>query len=128
MTKRQRAQALLQKLRATYTRKPDSFVHGATSLHLLVAIILSAQCTDTKAFGKNVGIAVDTHVMRLAQKLGLRKHTDPIKIERDLMAVIPKKEWFAFTYRLIDYGRAYCVARPHDHAKCPLTAVLQGVL
>ena len=74
------------------------------------------------------GIAVDTHVMRLAQKLGLTKHTDPIKIERDLMAVIPKKEWFAFTYRLIDYGRAYCVARPHDHAKCPLTAVLQGVL
>ena len=76
------------------------------------------------AYGVVDGIAVDTHVMRLAQKLGLTKHKDPVKIERDLMAVIPKKEWFTFTYRLIDYGRAYCVARPHDHAKCPLTIAL----
>jgi endonuclease III len=79
------------------------------------------------AYGVVDGIAVDTHVMRLAQKLGLTKHTDPVRIERDLMAAIPKKEWFAFTYRLIDYGRTYCVARPHDHANCPLTVALQGV-
>jgi endonuclease-3 len=77
------------------------------------------------AYGVVDGIAVDTHVMRLAQKLGLSKHTDPVKIERDLMAAIPKKEWFAFTYRLIDYGRAYCIARPHDHAKCPLSIALR---
>ena len=76
------------------------------------------------AYGVVNGIAVDTHVMRLAQKLGLTKHTDPVRIERDLMTIIPRKEWFAFTYRLIDYGRAYCVARPHDHAKCPLTVAL----
>lgn len=76
------------------------------------------------AYGVVDGIAVDTHVMRLAQKLGLSKYKDPVRIERDLMATIPKKEWFAFTYRLIDYGRAYCVARPHDHTQCPLTAVL----
>lgn len=76
------------------------------------------------AYGVVEGIAVDTHVMRLAQKLGLTKHTDPVRIERDLMAAIPKKEWFPFTYRLIDYGRAYCVARPHDHANCPLTRAL----
>ncbi len=80
------------------------------------------------AYGVVEGIAVDTHVMRLAQKLGLTKYKDPIKIERDLMAAIPKKEWFAFTYRLIDYGRAYCVARPHDHTKCPLTVALTAVL
>ncbi len=79
------------------------------------------------AYGVVDGIAVDTHVMRLAQKLGLTKHKDPVRIERDLMMVIPKKEWFAFTYRLIDYGRAYCVARPHDHAHCPLTLALHGV-
>ncbi len=79
------------------------------------------------AYGVVDGIAVDTHVMRLAQKLGLSKHNDPVKIERDLMAVIPKKEWFAFTYRLIDYGRAYCVARSHAHKSCPLTVALEGL-
>ncbi|MDP3901672.1 MAG: endonuclease III [bacterium] len=66
------------------------------------------------------GIAVDTHVIRLAYKLGLTKHTDPNKIEKDLMAILPKKEWFGFTYRLIDYGRKYCPARHNDHTKCPL--------
>lgn len=79
------------------------------------------------AYGVVDGIAVDTHVKRLAQVLGLTKHTDPVKIERDLMAIIPKKEWFSFTYRLIDYGRAYCVARSHDHARCPLTVALRGI-
>lgn len=79
------------------------------------------------AYGVVDGIAVDTHVMRLAQKLGLTKHKDPVRIERDLMAAIPKEEWFAFTYRLIDYGRAYCVAHPHDHATCPLTVALEGI-
>lgn len=79
------------------------------------------------AYGVVLGIAVDTHVKRLAKLLGLTEHTDPVKIERDLMAAIPKKDWFAFTYRLIDYGRAYCVARPHDHARCPLTVALRGI-
>lgn len=79
------------------------------------------------AYGVVIGIAVDTHVKRLAKLLCLTKHTDPVKIERDLMDVIPKREWFAFTYRLIDYGRAYCVAHPHDHAHCPLTEALAGL-
>lgn len=79
------------------------------------------------AYGVVDGIAVDTHVKRLAKLLGLTKHTDPVKIERDLMVVIPKSEWFSFTYRLIDYGRAYCVARSHDHVHCPLTVALAGV-
>ncbi|HZX01237.1 MAG TPA: endonuclease III [Candidatus Paceibacterota bacterium] len=72
------------------------------------------------AYGVVEGIAVDTHVMRLSKKLGLTDETDPVKIERDLMAIIPKKEWFALTYRLIDYGREYCVARPHANQNCPL--------
>ena len=79
------------------------------------------------AYGIVEGIAVDTHVKRLSKLLGLTKHTDPVKIERDLMRVIPREEWFPFTYRLIDYGRAYCVARRHDHAKCPLTAALEHI-
>lgn len=80
----------------------------------------SANVILGNAYGVVEGIAVDTHVIRLSQRLGLSSHKEPIKIERDLMEIIPKKEWFGFTYRLIDYGRAYCVARPHDHAKCPL--------
>ena len=75
------------------------------------------------AYGVVEGIAVDTHVKRLARVLGLSAEKTPEKIERDLMAIIPKKEWFAFTYRLIEYGRKYCVARPHDHVKCPLSKI-----
>lgn len=72
------------------------------------------------AYGIVEGVAVDTHVRRLAHKLGLTKHTDPNKIEKDLMAILPKKEWFGFTYRLINYAWKYCPARHKDHSKCPL--------
>lgn len=73
------------------------------------------------AYGVVEGIAVDTHVRRLSKLLGLTAHTDPVKIERDLMAILLKKEWFSFTYRMIEYGRKYCTARRHEHEKCPLT-------
>ncbi|MEK7212613.1 MAG: endonuclease III [Patescibacteria group bacterium] len=72
------------------------------------------------------GIAVDTHVKRLAKKLGLTRHTDPVKIERDLMAIVPRKDWFKTTYLLIDFGRKYCPARPHDHKKHPLSELYIG--
>ena len=78
------------------------------------------------AYGVVEGIAVDTHVKRLSRKLGLTSETDPDKIERDLMKIIPKKEWFQFTYLIIDYGRAYCTARPHKHRACPLSRALQA--
>jgi endonuclease III len=71
------------------------------------------------AYGIVEGIAVDTHVRRLAKLFGLSKHDDPNKIEKDLMQILPKKEWFLFTYRLIDYGRKYCTARC-KHTYCPL--------
>lgn len=72
------------------------------------------------AFGIAVGIAVDTHVRRLARVFGLTKNTDPEKIEQDLMKVIPQNEWFRTTYLYIEYGRRYCVARPHTHENCPV--------
>lgn len=83
----------------------------------------SANVILGNAYGVVEGIAVDTHVKRLAKKLGLTDHTDPVKIERDLMVILPKKEWFGFTYRLIDYGRKYCPARPHKHELCPLSSI-----
>jgi endonuclease-3 len=81
----------------------------------------SANVILGNAYGVVEGIAVDTHVRRLAKKLGLTNHTDPEKIERDLMAIIPKKDWFKITYLLIDFGRKYCPARPHDHKSHPLS-------
>lgn len=75
------------------------------------------------AFGIVEGIAVDTHVRRLSQKLGLTDHSDPDRIERDLMAVLPKSEWFSSTYMLIEYGRQVCPARKHDCTNHPLTKI-----
>lgn len=72
------------------------------------------------AYGIVEGIAVDTHVKRLSYRLGLTDHANPEKIEQDLMQILPKKEWFLFTYYLIDYGRKYCTAKPHNHSDCPL--------
>jgi len=72
------------------------------------------------AFGTVEGIAVDTHVKRLANRLGFSKQKDPDKIERDLMRLIPKDRWFPFTYVLIDHGRAICHARRPRCADCPV--------
>jgi len=77
------------------------------------------------AYGVVEGIAVDTHVRRLSRLFGLTKEHDPNKIEQDLMEILPKKEWFRFTYRMIEYGRKYCKAAPrHDHGRCPVTKAL----
>ncbi len=70
-------------------------------------------------YGIVEGIAVDTHVRRLSQLFGLTKNSDPNKIEKDLMKILPRKDWFSFTYRMIDYGRKYCRARC-KHKNCPL--------
>ena len=67
------------------------------------------------AYGVVAGIAVDTHMIRLNQKLGFTQNDNPVKIEQDLMELIPKKDWFGYTYRIIDYGRQACPAR---HKKC----------
>lgn len=68
----------------------------------------------------DAGIAVDTHVRRLAQRLGFSETRDPDRIERDLMGVIPREDWFSFTYVLIDHGRAICVAREPRCQICPV--------
>lgn len=72
------------------------------------------------AYGIVEGIAVDTHVARFSRVYGLSTHENTDKIEQDLMRLFPKKEWFSLTYRMIEYGRKYCPARPHDHSQCPI--------
>lgn len=77
------------------------------------------------ACGVVVGIPVDTHVKRLSKLLGLTDNIDPVKIEKDLMELLPEKEWGTISYRLIEYGRQYCPAKKHDHDKCPLAIALK---
>jgi len=75
------------------------------------------------AFGKVEGIAVDTHVKRLARKLDLTDSANPDRIERDLMNLLPRKEWFFFTHRLIEYGRGVCPASRHPCENHPLSLI-----
>jgi endonuclease III len=72
------------------------------------------------AFGLPTGVVVDTHVTRLSNRLGLTTHTDAVKIERDLIAVLPKSEWIDFSHRLIHHGRRICVARKPRCEQCVL--------
>jgi endonuclease III len=72
------------------------------------------------AFGKDEGIVVDTHVARIAGLLGLTRESDPVKIEQDLMAVVPQRRWTLFPHLLIHHGRAICVARRPRCDACPL--------
>ncbi|HWN68396.1 MAG TPA: endonuclease III [Haliangium sp.] len=71
-------------------------------------------------FGIAAGIVVDTHVTRLARRLGLTSEDDPEKIERDLMAVIPREQWISFADRLIWHGRRICFARKPACDLCPV--------
>ena len=72
------------------------------------------------SFGVVEGIAVDTHVKRLANRIGFSDESDPAKIERDLMRLIPREKWFSFTYVLIDHGRALCHAKKPACTECPI--------
>ena len=76
----------------------------------------TANCVLGSAFGQNAGIVVDTHVKRLAERLGLSRETDPDKIEADLMKLVAQKRWHEFGNLLILHGRSVCDARK---ARCP---------
>lgn len=71
-------------------------------------------------FGKAEGIVIDTHGIRLSNKFGLTTEKDPVKIERDLMALIPRDKWIDFGHLLTLHGRYVCTARPHTCDNCTL--------
>lgn len=75
------------------------------------------------AFGLNLGVTVDTHVKRLSGRLGLTQYTDPIKVERDLMKLLPQPDWENWSIRLIYHGRAVCAARKPLCDRCQLADV-----
>jgi len=94
-------------------RVPDSMAELVTLpgvARKTANIVLSA------GYGKAEGIAVDTHAGRLSRRLGLSREEDPVKVERDLMALVPKADWLDFNFLLVEHGRALCQARK---PKCP---------
>jgi endonuclease-3 len=74
-----------------------------------------------EAFGKIEGLVVDTHVIRLSNRLGLTKEQDAVKIEKDLMPLVQKKKWFHFSHSLILHGRKICSARKPLCIQCSLS-------
>jgi len=80
----------------------------------------TANCILGNSFGLAEGVVVDTHVIRLSGRLGLTKHKEPVKIERDLMELVPKDEWIDWSHMLIHHGRAICDARKPDCEHCTL--------
>jgi endonuclease-3 len=72
-------------------------------------------------FGVPSGVVVDTHVGRISRRLGLTRHADAVRAERDLIAAIPKTHWIAFSHRLIEHGRTVCTARRPRCDDCPLS-------
>jgi endonuclease-3 len=75
------------------------------------------------AFGIEEGVVVDTHVSRVSARLGLTKHSDPIKIENDLMALFPREKWTVLSHWLIWHGRRRCFARRPDCGNCELSDI-----
>jgi endonuclease-3 len=72
------------------------------------------------AFGEATGVVVDTHVGRISRRLGLTRQADAVKAERDLVALLPRPHWIAFSHRVIEHGRTVCTARSPRCEACPL--------
>ena len=80
----------------------------------------TANIVLSSGYKKAEGIAVDTHVKRLSERLGLSTKTNPEKIEQDLLTLVPKKDWLDFNYLLVNHGRAICIARKPKCLECPV--------
>ncbi len=110
--------ALAQKLVEGYGGKvPDSMEE---LVKLPGVARKTANIVLSSAFRKAEGIAVDTHVRRLAERLGLSPQKQPEKIEQDLMAIVPREDWLDFNYLLVDHGRKICQARKPRCLECVL--------
>lgn len=77
-------------------------------------------------FGIASGVVVDTHVTRISGRLGFTKHTDPVKIEQDLMKIVPKKDWIWYSHAIISHGRAICKAQNPQCNGCPVNKLCPG--
>lgn len=95
-----------------------------TELHALPGVgRKTANVVLGNAYGLNEGITVDTHVARIARLLRLTRHEDPVKIEQDLMLLIPREDWTLVSHLLISHGRAVCIARRPRCGNCAIAAL-----
>ncbi|MCG2722817.1 MAG: endonuclease III [Thermodesulfovibrionales bacterium] len=108
------AKMLLEQFHATVPKTMEELIRLPGVARKTANIILF------NAYGINEGIAVDTHVKRLANRLGLTRNENPVKIEQDLMKIIPRDQWGNITHLLIFHGRKICPARKPNHRECIL--------
>ncbi len=108
------ARAVVDKHRGEIPRTMDELTHLPGIGRKTANVVLG------NAFGLNEGVVVDTHVTRVSFRLGLTRETDAVKIEQDLIEVVPREKWTLFSHLLIFHGRAICVARRPLCEKCPL--------
>jgi len=83
----------------------------------------TANCVLGTAFGRPEGVVVDTHVGRLARRMGFSRAADPVQVERDLMAAFPQEDWIFLAHAWIEHGRAVCTARKARCGECALAGV-----
>lgn len=111
------AKMIMERFNSQVPKRMDELLSLPGVARKTANIILS------NAYGVNEGIAVDTHVKRLSQRLGLSESEDPIKIERDLMEITPGEEWGNLAHLLIHHGRRICQAKRPDHKNCVLSDI-----
>jgi endonuclease-3 len=109
------SQALVDKHKGQVPRTLEEMVELAGVGRKTANVVLGV------AFGLPTGVVVDTHVGRLSRRLGLTANGDPVKVEGDLMALLPQDEWIAFSHRLIHHGRQICQARKPKCDACHLS-------
>ena len=108
------AQQLLEHYSGSIPRTLDELVTLAGVGRKTGSVVLGA------GYGLTEGVVVDTHVIRISNLLKLTNHKDAFKIEKELMKILPKRDWIIFTHLMIDHGRAVCIARRPDCANCTL--------
>jgi endonuclease-3 len=125
---RNKAKSLLGMARAVVERHGGAVPADMEALTTLPGVgRKTANVVLGTAFGLATGVVVDTHVARLAKRLGLTRQTDPVKIERDLMRKLPSSSWIGLGHRLILHGRRVCIARKPACERCPLGGVCPRV-
>lgn len=108
------AQAIVQRFNGQVPRTLAELITVPGAARKTANVVLGV------AYGLAEGVVVDTHVQRLSRRLGLTRHEEPRKIEQDLMRILPRERWIAFSHELILHGRAICVARKPRCAECQL--------
>jgi endonuclease-3 len=121
---RNKAKSITGLAREVMARHSGQLPETMDELHVLPGIgRKTANVILGNAFGKNEGVVVDTHIARLSKRLGFTKHTDPVKIERELVALFPRESWTMLAHLLIWHGRRVCDARRPRCGDCALVDI-----